>query len=256
VDELEKLDPFIIAAFSGPDTGIENIDINSQTESGAPKRQHLDGFTENGLGKWHKHAAGAYGLSFNLYEMKSNEESMEKPIADTFAVLARADSAILVLSDGVQTGSKSKLASRCAVRATINYLNGFLFFNLSRQQAKNTHEVFKTMSAAFDEAQDFIVKSNGTMATLCCSVVVKLADNPSLHAVCTLSVGDSTAYVYSKEKEKVFELTKGSRDIEYCDFKVVRGALGMFFYLIQYAHRLFHEPNFFAYRTAPNRTFG
>ena len=68
------------------------------------------------------------------------------------------------------------------------------------------------------------------MTTLCCSVVLKLKDNPSsvtpLWAVCTLSIGDSTAYVYNKEKG-VLELTYGARNInDDRDMRNVGGALG------------------------------
>ncbi len=135
------------------------------------------------------------------------------------------------MADGVNWGLRSKRASRCAVRAALNYLNSYLFLNTNQQHVKTTHDLFKIMSKAFDEAQEFIVKRNGTMTTLCCSVIVKLASDPSLHVVCTLSVGDSTAYVYSREKG-VFELTKGSRDLSNDrDMRDVGGALGMFDFL-------------------------
>ena len=39
--------------------------------------------------------------------------------SDSFAIVARKNSAIMVLGDGVNWGSKAALASRCAVRVII-----------------------------------------------------------------------------------------------------------------------------------------
>lgn len=71
------------------------------------------------------------------------------------------------------------------------------------------------------------------MTTLCCSVVVKLKDSNGssncsnqLWAVCTLSIGDSTAYVFNRTKG-VFELTYGARNLNNDrDMRNVGGALG------------------------------
>ena len=48
-------------------------------------------------------------------------------MADTFAVVARKNSAILVLGDGVNWGGKAALASRSAVHGAMDYLNTALF---------------------------------------------------------------------------------------------------------------------------------
>lgn len=89
------------------------------------------------------------------------------------------------------------------------------------------------MCRGFDAAQEFILQKKGTMTTLCCSVVVKLRDSlattgaaNSLWAVCTLSIGDSTAYVYNRSRG-VFELTYGARNLnDERDMRNVGGALG------------------------------
>lgn len=86
------------------------------------------------------------------------------------------------------------------------------------------------MCRSFDAAQELILRKKGTMTTLCCSVVVKLRDYASsfnqLWAVCTLSIGDSTAYVFNKTKG-VFELTYGARNLNNDrDMRNVGGALG------------------------------
>ena len=54
-------------------------------------------------------------------------ENAGNPIADTFAVVARKNSAILVLADGVNWGNKAALAARCAVSGCVEYLNTALF---------------------------------------------------------------------------------------------------------------------------------
>jgi serine/threonine protein phosphatase PrpC len=154
------------------------------------------------------------------------------PIADTFAILSRNNNCILLMADGVNWGVRSKRASRCAVRAALNYLNKYLFFdnnnnnNKMTSSIRTTHDLFKIMSKSFDEAQEFIIKNEGSMTTLCCSVVVKLNDDHD-YVVCTLSIGDSTAYVFSREKGGIFELTKGSRNVQNDrDIRDVGGALG------------------------------
>lgn len=50
-----------------------------------------------------------------------------EPIADTFAMVARRNNAILVLADGVNWGPKACLAARCAVHGCIDYLNKALY---------------------------------------------------------------------------------------------------------------------------------
>jgi serine/threonine protein phosphatase PrpC len=170
-----------------------------------------------------------------------------KIIADVFAVLARRNSSILVLADGVNWGPRSRLAARCAVRACMNYINRNLFYPINSNydqlnsnyfsnypnKCLTTHDVFKIMCRGFDAAQEFILQKKGTMTTLCCSVVVKLRDSlatagtsNSLWAVCTLSIGDSTAYVYNRSRG-VFELTYGARNLnDERDMRNVGGALG------------------------------
>ena len=49
------------------------------------------------------------------------------PIADSFAVSVRENSAIIALADGVNWGEKASLASRCAIYGCIDYLNKVLY---------------------------------------------------------------------------------------------------------------------------------
>lgn len=50
-----------------------------------------------------------------------------EPIADTFAMVARKNNAILALADGVNWGPKACLAARCAIHGCVDYLNKALF---------------------------------------------------------------------------------------------------------------------------------
>jgi len=48
------------------------------------------------------------------------------PVADSFALCARENSALLIVADGVNWGDKSRLASRCAVYGCMSYINHHL----------------------------------------------------------------------------------------------------------------------------------
>ena len=81
-----------------------------------------------GICNWYRPNSAATGTSISLYEKNPfNGENAGDPIADSFAILARKNSALLVLGDGVNWGSKAALASRCAVYGCIDYLNASLF---------------------------------------------------------------------------------------------------------------------------------
>ena len=49
------------------------------------------------------------------------------PIADAFGVVAREDSAVLALADGVNWGEKASIAARCAIHGCLHYLNTALY---------------------------------------------------------------------------------------------------------------------------------
>ena len=200
-----------------------------------------DSFARCGIVKWNMHHHRSYGIAISLYENNPvTNTTVGDPIADVYAILTRKNSSLLILADGVNWGPRSRLAARCAVRAAMNYINRNLFFPTANnentfinntlgynQKCLTTHDIFKVMMKSFDAAQEFILQKKGTMTTLCCSVVVKLKDSSqSLWAVCTLSIGDSTAYVFNKEKG-VFELTYGARNLnDDRDMRNVGGALG------------------------------
>lgn len=202
-----------------------------------------DSFAKAGINRWTHHHHKSYGIALSLYENNlATNTTVGDPIADTYAILTRRNSSILLLADGVNWGPRSRLAARCAVRASMNFINNHLFFSNTlhqndpfRQQQQQqhrgftTHDLFKIMMRSFDAAQEFILRKKGSMTTLCCVVVAKLKESSSgssIWVACTMSIGDSTAYVFNRERG-VFELTYGSRSLESDrDMRNVGGALG------------------------------
>ena len=63
------------------------------------------------------------------------------------------------------------------------------------------------MLRSFHAAHDLILQENGMLTTLCAAVVCQLK-NSDKFIVCTCNVGDSLAYVFSKEYG-VREITQG-----------------------------------------------
>ena len=77
-----------------------------------------------GVRYWNRPNSAAYGLSDTLYELHPHTgEPAGSPIADTFALVARKNSCIMVLGDGVNWGARAALASRAAVHGAMDYLN-------------------------------------------------------------------------------------------------------------------------------------
>lgn len=209
---------------------IDNVQMSSIDIERKLVYDCWDSFHKLGIQKWNLSHHRAYGIACSLYEnnLVANY-TVGDPVADCFALLARKNSSILVLADGVNWGPRSRLAARCACRASLNFINRNLFY--AQNKTMTTHDVFRIMCRAFDAAQGFILQRKGTMTTLCCSVVLKLKEsnpgsNGNLWVVCTLSIGDSTAYVFNKTKG-VFELTTGARNVnDDRDMRNVGGGLG------------------------------
>lgn len=241
-EELKQTEPKLLDADLKE---LKNPPPVEQTDSTATSERNsttecCDSFIKAGINRWNLKHHRAYGLACSLYEYNPvTNSTVGDPIADTYAILTRRNNSILLLADGVNWGPRSRLAARCAVRAAMNHLNRNIFFSnpdLSANSCNNinlnskylkTHDLFKIMMRSFDAAQEFILQKKGTMTTLCCSVVCKLKDSTSsLWVVCTLSIGDSTAYVFNREKG-IFELTYGARNLDNDrDMRNVGGALG------------------------------
>lgn len=241
-DEICDLNQELVSYSSGPDEGIANVKLVPQRKPNSyiSPNEHentvvedekklvyecWDSFHKLGIKKFNSFHHKSYGIACSLYENNlTNNTTVGDPIADVYAIMTRKNSSILILADGVNWGPRSRLAARCAVRASMNHINKFLY----SKKNLTTHDIFKIMCRSFDSAQDFILQRKAAMTTLCCCVITKLKDpsQNSLWAACTLSIGDSTAYVFNRHKG-IFELTIGARNLNNDrDMRNVGGALG------------------------------
>lgn len=166
----------------------------------------------------------AYGISISLYEKNCiNGERIGDPIADCFGIIARGNSCIMALADGVNWGNGARLAARCAVQGSIDYLNSAIF---GTQHSNTTTDVFVSLVRSFWEAHSYIVEMNGALTTLTVVVILPLSKKSNKNAVCCANVGDSLGYVYSKT-HGVREITQGSHDVNSMrDMRDALGALG------------------------------
>lgn len=64
-----------------------------------------------------------HGIALSLYEKSPiTNEHAGSPIADCFGMVARRNSCVMIMADGVNWGEKARLASCAAVQASIEYL--------------------------------------------------------------------------------------------------------------------------------------
>lgn len=69
-----------------------------------------------------------FGMAISLYEKNPvTNEHAGSPIADCYGMVARKNSCIMALGDGVNWGEKARIASCAAVQASIEYLTRSLF---------------------------------------------------------------------------------------------------------------------------------
>ena len=125
-----------------------------------------------GIRYWNRPNSSAFGLSETLYEKHPlTGIAAGSPIADTFAVVARKNSAILVLGDGVNWGARAALASRAAVHGAMEYLNQALF-GVNRSRSLTTHDVFQLLLRSFHAAHCLILEEEAMLTTLTAAVVL------------------------------------------------------------------------------------
>ncbi|KAF5306578.1 hypothetical protein FQR65_LT07305 [Abscondita terminalis] len=213
---------------------------------------------------WNKKSDYVYGISKSLYDKNQiTKQCNGDPIADCFGIIARNDSAILAVADGVNWGEKASVAAKSAVHGCLHYLDKTIFNDtkpfddldavqksdpiLNPHRISNTRDVFVCLLRAFNCAHDLILENEGMLTTLTVAVVLPLTGRTSrskerdslnrrtvvgkpeeldAYVCCVCNVGDTLAYVYS-HKYGVRELTKGSHDIN-CnrDMRDALGALG------------------------------
>ena len=131
-----------------------------------------------GIRYWNRPNSAAFGLSDTLYERHPlTGIAAGSPIADTFAIVARKNSAILVLGDGVNWGPRAALASRAAVHGAMEYLNSALF-GVARPQGRQltTADVFQILLRSFHAAHCLILEEEAMLTTLTAAVVLPTTD--------------------------------------------------------------------------------
>lgn len=216
---------------SASDPDVDYIDIHDQQaeherSTGASQISSEPEEIAGVLNWFHPHP-DAFGVATTLYEKHPiTQENAGDPIADCFAIVARENSAILALADGVNWGEKACVAARSAIHGCVEYLNKAFFTpGVSASKVTNTMEVFVALLRSFHAAHSLILQEDGMLTTLTAAVVLPLTAVDK-YVVCVCNVGDSLAYVYSK-KYGVREITKGSHDI-HCmrDMRDALGALG------------------------------
>lgn len=224
-DFLQPLTKPVTAAMTGPKEGIRDVEMKYS------KPNLLSHPRYNGrvrcFNEWTRPEMRAFGIGTSLYEKNPNldpDYTTGDPVADVFAIVARENSCILSLADGVNWGDKSRLAARCGVAGSIQYLNHYLC------SATTTHDVMELLCRSFELAQDCIVESGATMTTLCTAVICPIRGSDKW-AVCVINVGDSLAFVYSKETAthsgRTREITVGSHCSETeRDMRCPGGSLG------------------------------
>ena len=183
-----------------------------------------------GIRNWNRPNSAATGQSVTLYERHPHTaENAGNPIADSFAIVARKNSAIMVLGDGVNWGSKAALASRCAVHGCMDFLNTAIF-GVNRNKNITTQEVFNFLLRSFHTAHTLILQEEAQLTTLTACVILPVPEDQGKgekFVACACNVGDSLAYVYSANTGHVREITQGSHDIQSNrDMRDALGALG------------------------------
>ncbi|XP_031331549.1 PP2C-like domain-containing protein CG9801 isoform X2 [Photinus pyralis] len=224
---------------SVPDTDIDFIDTQDEVEGATGGGEDDPILPES----WNRKTDYAFGISDSLYDRNQVTKNRNgDPIADCFGIIARGDSAILAVADGVNWGEKASIAAKSAIHGCLHYLDKTIFNDtkpfdeisaskadaiISQNRVSNTREVFVCLLRAFHCAHDLILENQGMLTTLTVAVVLPLKVKDEVESVCCVcNVGDTLAYVYS-HKYGVRELTKGSHDVN-CnrDMRDALGALG------------------------------
>ncbi|RWS13736.1 PP2C-like domain-containing protein, partial [Dinothrombium tinctorium] len=206
------------SSHSDEDDGDENSNLFNRAAT-LPLGEEIAG-----IANWDMPTDYAFGIATSLYEHHPHtDESAGEPVADAFGVCVRENSAILALADGVNWGEKARLAARCAINGSMDYLNKAIYREGGR--IETTMDLFVALLRSFSAAHNLILQENGLLTTLTVAIVAQLK-NSDRFIVCTCNVGDSLAYVYSEE-HGVREITQGSHDIfSMRDMRDALGALG------------------------------
>lgn len=221
----------IFASYSGPDVGlglIQQLKLNKENENdqGHLNESQKSALVIAGADRWNQKNRKAYGICMSLYDQHPvNGKISGDPVADAFGLCARENSAVMIVADGVNWGEKSKLAARCATFGCMEYVNRCLFQQESVAPISTTARAFDMLLTSIDIAHDTILCYDGGLTTLCVALICPLKDSKQF-AVCIVNVGDSLAFVFSRQ-HGIREVTTGSHDIRAeRDIRDAGGALG------------------------------
>lgn len=224
----------IFASYSGPDVGlglIQELQLNKENEDEPVNvKENLPSQRSTsliaGAPRWNLKNRKAYGICMSLYDQHPvNGKISGDPVADAFGLCARENSAVLIVADGVNWGEKSKLAARCATFGCMNYINQCLLKGQKAASISTTARAFDMLLTSIDVAHDTILQYDGGLTTLCVALVCPLKESKQF-VVCIVNVGDSLAFVFSRQYG-VREVTTGSHDIRAeRDIRDAGGAIG------------------------------
>ncbi len=152
---------------------------------------------------------------------------MGDPVADVFGIVARENSCIMALADGVNWGKKSRLAARCATHAVMEHVAS----NLRHvKMHPSTDVLFQLLHESVTEkAQELIMQKHGTLTTLASALVCEMdtAREGGEWGLFVCAVGDSPVYVYCPHTRQVIEATIGCHDGDgERDMRMSGGVLG------------------------------
>ena len=165
-----------------------------------------------GVVNWDRPHERADGISISTYERKyQSSEHHGDPIADAYAIVTRPNNCVLVVADGVNWGSRPRIAARAALLGCIEHIHSKLFDNSATTDRQlTTQDVFHHILLSFDCAQREIIAKEGTTTTLTVAIVIELKPHPRVNSrwgLCVVSVGDSPCFLYNQATQTVCEVT-------------------------------------------------
>lgn len=216
--ELQPISSVLVSENESTDNANDNTVIKSTLDA-TDTTDPIANITN-----WNFPDDNAYGISISLYEKNFiTGENIGNPVADCFGIIARENTCIMALADGVNWGEGARLAARCAVQGAIEYLNSAIF---GIHQTSTTKDIFVSLVRSFWEAHAYIMEAGGALTTLTVLVILPLSEESGKYVACCCNVGDSLGYVYSKV-HGVREITEGSHDVNSMrDMRDALGALG------------------------------
>lgn len=183
-----------------------------------------------GVANWDCPHERVNGISISTYEKKyQSSEHHGDPIADAYAIIARPNSCILAVADGVNWGTRPRVAARSAIYGAVEHLHSKLFQARPGLPPLTTQDVFHHILLSFQSAQREIITQEGTTTTLTVAMVIELEPHPrvtSRWGLCVVSVGDSPCFLYRQDSQSVFEVTAAAHMGKGRDPRDAGGCLG------------------------------